>query len=76
MVSSIPTPPNGAEMMLSDLGVRYVSGQKLSGVDIGNAIIASARVNASQFGPGPAEMVARPEYIPESVKGALVSFAS
>ncbi len=76
MVNSIPTPPNGAELTLSDLGVRYASGQKLSGTDIGNAIIASARVNAERFGPGPGDMPIRPEQLPESVKGVLVSFSS
>ncbi len=76
MVNSIPTPPNGAELMLSELGTRYASGQKLSGTDIGNAIIASARMNASQFGPGPGEMPIRSEQLPESVKGTLVSYAS
>ncbi len=76
MVSAIPTPPNGAELTLSDLGVRFAAGQKLSGTDIGNAIVASARVNASKFGPGPGEMPIRSEQLPESVKGTLVSFAS
>ncbi len=76
MVHSIPTPPNGAELMLSDLGVRYAAGRKMSGTDIGNAIIASARVNAAQFGPGPGDMPIRVEQLPESVKGTLVSYAS
>ncbi len=76
MVSSIPTPPNGAELMLDDLGTRYASGIKLSGTDIGNAIIATARQNASKFGPGPGEMPIRSEQIPESVKGALVAHSS
>ncbi len=76
MVSAIPTPPNGAELMLDDLGTRYASGIKLSGTDIGNAIIASARINASKFGPGPADMPIRVEQLPESVKGTLISHSS
>ncbi len=76
MVSAIPTPPNGAELMLDALGTKYASGTKLSGTDIGNAIIATARINASNFGPGPSDMPVREEQIPESVKGALISHSS
>ncbi len=76
MVNAIPTPPNGAELILNETGIRYAAGMKLSGTDIGNAMIATARVDASQFGPGPADMPVNSERVPEHVKGTLVSYAS
>ncbi len=71
-----PKLPSGAEITLQNLGTRYATGAKLSGVDIGMATLASAQLNAQRFGPGPANMKVTGETVPENVKGVLAQFAT
>ncbi len=76
MSDNIPSPASGAEMVLQDVGRRYVQGSQLSMADENMAMVASAAKNAERFGPTIKDFeISRPQ-LPENVKGTLVEHSS
>ncbi len=76
MVDAIPEPVSGADMVLENVGNRYVRGGNLTIADENMAMVASAAKSAERFGPSVADFkVSRPE-LPENVKGTLVEYSS
>lgn len=70
------TPMKTSEVILTDLGSRMSRGVKLSMVEQGMAMTATASQTADRFGPGPADMKLPDNPLPENVKGALAQFSA
>lgn len=69
-------PMNGYELVMRDMGSRYARGTKLTFIEEGMAMTATAALDAKRFGPTPAEMTLPASSLPENVKGALASYSA
>lgn len=67
---------NPNEVILSDIGYRMARGGKLTLAEQGMAVLATAALDASRYGPGPAEMRLPQNSLPENVKGALAQYSA
>lgn len=70
------TPLKTSEVILTDLGSRMSRGSKLTMMEQGMAIMATAAQAADRFGPGPADMKLPENSLPENVKGALAQYSA
>ncbi len=74
--NNIPKPQRGSEITLGDVGRKYVSGAKLTMSEENMAMLASARENASNYGPDPAEFKVERPKLPETVVGTIVEHST
>lgn len=75
MGDSVVNPISPNELVLGIVGRKYRSGSTLTTAEDLMALSASAGVTASNYGPGPADMVLKRPELPESVKGLLIQYA-
>ncbi len=78
MNDGIPAPraSRGSEIILNEVGRRFVTGANLTMSDENMAIIASAQENAANYGPDTTNFKVNGPELPETVKGTLVKHST
>lgn len=66
-------PATSTELVLSSLARKSGTGAKLTNGEVLLGMSASVIESGNRYGPGPANMPAPVQFMPESLKGALAS---
>lgn len=70
---AIVEPASSSDIVLRSLAQKTSAGGKLTNAEVLMGMNAAVIQEGNRFGPGPADMAPPPEYMPESLKGAIAS---